>query len=199
MLLPDVPILSLAIDLSDSARVYATARNDGIFRSLDGGTQWGPLNAGLGDLRGFPGPEDDADAKFFLDIAVDRTGSLLCAATLYGVLEYRYPKEPDPALVTVVEYYEWRFDHFFMTSNPDEIEALDHGILSGWVRTGLAFHAHPTPMAGTRPVCGLYNNGKGGAPNHRYTAELSVRASMIEADWTPEGFGIDAVEMCAPQ
>jgi len=53
--------------------------------------------------------------------------------------------------------------------------------------------------AGSTPVYRLYNNGQGGAPNHRYTTDLHVRAQMIAQGWVPEGLGADAVEMCSPQ
>ena len=52
--------------------------------------------------------------------------------------------------------------------------------------------------AGLTPVYRLYNNGQGGAPNHRYTTDLTVRAQMIAQGWVPEGFGPNAVEMCSP-
>jgi hypothetical protein len=52
--------------------------------------------------------------------------------------------------------------------------------------------------AGLTPVYRLYNNGQGGAPNHRYTTDLKVRAQMIALGWVPEGLGPDAVEMCSP-
>jgi hypothetical protein len=48
------------------------------------------------------------------------------------------------------------------------------------------------------PVYRLYNNGQGGAPNHRYTIDLTVRAQMIAQGWVPEGRGPNAVEMCSP-
>jgi N-acetylneuraminic acid mutarotase len=51
---------------------------------------------------------------------------------------------------------------------------------------------------GLTPVYRLYNNGQGGAPNHRYTTDLTVRAQMIAQGWVPEGLGPDAVEMCSP-
>ena len=51
---------------------------------------------------------------------------------------------------------------------------------------------------GLTPVYRLYNNGQGGAPNHRYTTDLNVRAQMIAQGWVPEGLGPDAVEMCSP-
>jgi len=52
--------------------------------------------------------------------------------------------------------------------------------------------------AGLTPVYRLYNNGQGGAPNHRYTTDLTVRAQMIAQGWVPEGLGPNAVEMCSP-
>jgi hypothetical protein len=52
--------------------------------------------------------------------------------------------------------------------------------------------------AGTIPVYRLYNNGLGGAPNHRFTTAAGVRTQMIAAGWVPEGYGI-GVGFCAPQ
>ena len=43
------------------------------------------------------------------------------------------------------------------------------------------------------PLYRLYNDGMGGAPNHRYTTSLTVRAAMIEAGWIPEGSGIGVI------
>ena len=51
---------------------------------------------------------------------------------------------------------------------------------------------------GLVPVYRLYNDGRGGAPNHRYTTDPAVRARMIAEGWVPEGIGPDAVQMCAP-
>ncbi len=39
---------------------------------------------------------------------------------------------------------------------------------------------------------------QGGAPNHRYTTDLAVRAAMIAQDYLPEGTGI-GVTLCVPQ
>jgi hypothetical protein len=58
--------------------------------------------------------------------------------------------------------------------------------------------ADGTCPAGSIPIYRLYNNNMGGAPNHRFTTDLSVRAQMISAGWAPEGFGI-GVTFCSPQ
>jgi serine protease len=60
-------------------------------------------------------------------------------------------------LVDVVEYYHARFDHYFLTSRPSEIAALDAGtVIRGWTRTGATFRAWATPEAGSSPVCRYY-------------------------------------------
>jgi hypothetical protein len=52
--------------------------------------------------------------------------------------------------------------------------------------------------AGTIPVYRLYNNGMGGAPNHRFVTSLAERQNMINKGFVAEGNGI-GVGMCAPQ
>jgi hypothetical protein len=53
-----------------------------------------------------------------------------------------------------------------------------------------------TCPANTTPVFRLYNNGVGGAPNHRFTTSATIRQTMINQGWTPEGSGI-GVSLCA--
>ena len=53
--------------------------------------------------------------------------------------------------------------------------------------------------ANTIPVYRMYNNGQSGAPNHRYTTDLAVRAQMLAQGWIAEGEGTIGVIMCAPQ
>jgi YVTN family beta-propeller protein len=50
----------------------------------------------------------------------------------------------------------------------------------------------------TSPLYRVYNNGMGGAPNHRYTADAAVRAQMLQAGWLAEGSGTDTVFACTP-
>ncbi|MEP7062484.1 MAG: polysaccharide lyase [Betaproteobacteria bacterium] len=49
------------------------------------------------------------------------------------------------------------------------------------------------------PVYRLYNDGHGGAPNHRYTNSLAVREQMLGQGWVSEGRGVSGVVMCAPE
>jgi hypothetical protein len=52
---------------------------------------------------------------------------------------------------------------------------------------------------GFEAVYRLYNDGEGGAPNHRYTTDPALRQQMLAKGWLPEGLGPDGVEMCAPR
>src|SRR6185437_12435444 len=65
------------------------------------------------------------------------------------------------------------------------------------------FYAHLPDAAGNcpvgdLPVYRLFNNGQGGAPNHRFTTDFSVRQQMIARGYTPEGAGV-GVGWCATQ
>jgi len=249
--LPAVSIGKLVIGSGSPSPVY-TATSAGIFASSDGAMSWTPINnAGLPNVG-------------VSDLAIDGTGSVLWAPTIGGLFEYQLaggssstgagsPSTTAP----VIEYYNAAFDHFFITSNADEIAKLDSGATAGWTRTGLQFNAYAGSAGDTAPVCRffstafapksshfytpfasecavvqasagwslesgaafyialpaadgscvaglmpvyrLYNDGQGGAPNHRYTTDAAVRVQMIDRGWVPEGLGADAVEMCAPQ
>jgi photosystem II stability/assembly factor-like uncharacterized protein len=235
-------VMALAIDPSAPARIYA-ATQQGVFRSTDAAASWTPINSGLTSLHVW-------------SLSIDRSGPLLRAATAAGLFEYQLSGPPPSASVPVVEYFYATFDHYFITSNPDEIRKLDNEGSAGWVRTGLQFNAYAAPNGNSAPVCRffsaasapksshfytpfatecairqadaawtlestdafdiavpaadgscaagltpvyrLYNNGQGGAPNHRYTTDVTVRAQMIAQGWVPEGLGPNAVEMCSP-
>lgn len=72
-----------------------------------------------------------------------------------------------------------------------------------WTFEGLVF-ANPLPdtqgacPADTAPVYRLYNNGQGGAPNHRLTTSAATRTQMLAQGFVAEGAGI-GVGMCAPR
>ena len=50
--------------------------------------------------------------------------------------------------------------------------------------------------AGLVPLYRMYNDGQGGAPNHRYSTRLETRAAMLAQGWIPEGFGAIGVIGC---
>ncbi len=53
--------------------------------------------------------------------------------------------------------------------------------------------------SGTQPVYRLYNNGRGGAPNHRFTTSETTRSQMLAEGFVAEGAGPMGVGFCAPQ
>jgi uncharacterized delta-60 repeat protein len=90
--------------------------------------------------------------------------------------------------------------HFY---TPDAAECAFVKQSPSWLFEGEVFNI-PVPdqqgscATGTQPVYRLYNNGQGGAPNHRYTISLATRTMMIADGWIPEGYGPVGVIMCAP-
>ena len=53
-------------------------------------------------------------------------------------------------------------------------------------------------IAGTQVLYRLYNNGMTGAPNHRYTANAGLFATMQASGWTAEGDGVTGAFACIP-
>ena len=53
--------------------------------------------------------------------------------------------------------------------------------------------------ADAAPLYRLYNNGRSGAPNHRYTTQLATRSDMVARGYAPEGFGPLGVIGCVPK
>jgi serine protease len=113
---------------------------------------------------------------------------------------------PPAGASTVWRFFSTIFDpkssHFY-TAKVSEYDALVTGTIAGWQLEGPVFNV-PVPAsdgtcpAGTIPVYRLTNNGMGGAPNHRFTIDFNVRAQMMAAGWSPEGYGIGVV-FCSPQ
>jgi N-acetylneuraminic acid mutarotase len=163
----------------------------------------------------------------------------------------------DSGNTPVVEYHYAAWDHYFITSSPGEIAALDGGAFGGvWQRTGQTFNAWSDASGGALPTCRffstgfapksshfytpyaaecaavkndpnwqyesiafylqlpdangncpigttalyrLYNNGMGGAPNHRYTTSVTVFNQMSAAGWVFEGNANTKAFACVPQ
>ena len=63
--------------------------------------------------------------------------------------------------VTAIEYHHAAFDHYFITIDSAEINALDTGFFAGWTRTGLAFDVYANAGAGLQPVCRFFSTSFG--------------------------------------
>ena len=80
---------------------------------------------------------------------------------------------PPIAIVPVIEFYHAGFNHYFMTADTVEINALDTHYFTGWERTGYQFYAYPTGASagGTiNPVCRYYGLPSAGLDSHFYSA-----------------------------
>jgi len=91
--------------------------------------------------------------------------------------------------------------HFY-TPFANECASLKAG--DAWQYEGIAFYialadANGNCAAETVPLYRVYNNGMGGAPNHRYTTSLDILNQMIAAGWQFEGNGNTKVFACVPQ
>ncbi len=89
--------------------------------------------------------------------------------------------------------------HFY-TVNQNECNIVKNN--PDWVFEGITFNVEQPSASGECPsgyfkVYRLYNNGMGGAPNHRFTTSETVRSDMIRRGWIPEGFGA-GVTFCSP-
>jgi hypothetical protein len=119
---------------------------------------------------------------------------------------YRFSAYPfgTPGSASVCRFFSTSFaprsSHFY-TPFATECEIVKTN--PDWLLEGEVFSI-PVPdlagscPAGTVPVYRLYNDGQGGAPNHRYTTDFAVRAQMIAHGWVPEGYGDLGVIMCSP-
>jgi hypothetical protein len=86
--------------------------------------------------------------------------------------------------VNVVEYYSATRDHYFMTTDFEEMARLDTGVTPGWQRTGESFHALPPekiPSYG-RPVCRFYGLPEFGIDSHFFAA-TPQECQAVEDKW----------------
>lgn len=82
------------------------------------------------------------------------------------------------ATVTVVEYYNATQDHYFISSLPADITALDTGVFKGWARTGRSFDAYDAPTGAASPVCRFYIPPAQG-DSHFYSASPAECAETL--------------------
>jgi hypothetical protein len=120
------------------------------------------------------------------------------AATLPVMRQYLTPNAANPnGVVVAVEFYNAALDHYFLSTNPDEIANLDSGRTVGWVRTGLRFLVYDHQAPGTSPVCRFYRTPRFG-DSHFYSAspqECAQTAAEHPVDWTYESAAVFYVQL----
>jgi mono/diheme cytochrome c family protein len=105
---------------------------------------------------------------------------------------------------TVCRFFSTSFapksSHFY---TPSATECATVKTNPNWQYEGDVFYvtlalANGTCPTGTVAIYRLYNNGQGGAPNHRYTTDATVRDTMVAHGWVIEGNGPGFAFMCGP-
>ncbi len=118
--------------------------------------------------------------------------------------QYRVHDAPGPGLVPVCRFFSASFaplsSHFY-TADAVECEIVKRN--PSWTYEGIAFFVQPAAAdgacaAGWGPVYRLYNDGRTGAPNHRYTPRRLERAAFQARGWLAEGAGPLGVAFCVP-
>ena len=98
----------------------------------------------------------------------------------------------------MVEYYHAVFNHYFITSIPAEISALDSGQFVGWTRTGRSFGAYAHNNGTLPAVCRFFTTAFPPKSSHFYTA-ITAECSGLRsnADWQfeAEAFWVQPASM----
>ena len=108
---------------------------------------------------------------------------------------------PPIAIVPVIEFYHAGFNHYFMTADTVEINALDTHYFTGWERTGYQFFAYPTGASagGTiNPVCRYYGLPSAGLDSHFYSAsalECFQVNQFYGAEWQIESDNVFQINL----
>lgn len=120
---------------------------------------------------------------------------------------FRVWTAPGPGRLPVSRFFstQWapKSSHFY-TANQDERNKLVAGTIPGWQLEADAVYyimladGNGNCAAGTVALYRLFNDGQGGAPNHRLTTDRATRDALRAQGWTPEGQGPDAVYGCVP-
>ena len=139
----------------------------------------------------------------FVDGVDTRAATAKYSARAYvGVVVRRLGSaQPQPSVVTVVEYYHAALDHYFITANAKEIADLDSGVHKGWARTGKSFKAYAvgsTGNTGRRPVCRAYGNPAAGLDSHFYSAspqECVATLTKFKDAWLLEASEVFEMEL----
>ena len=112
---------------------------------------------------------------------------------------------PTTGIAPVCRFYgrpEAGLDSHFFSASPTECQEVQQTFGASWLlETARAFGVVlPDAVSGayavgTEAVYRVYNNRRDA--NHRYTTSLAIRDSMMSAGWIAEGYGPQAVAMCA--
>ncbi|MEP6701682.1 MAG: hypothetical protein ABJB04_01750 [Betaproteobacteria bacterium] len=98
----------------------------------------------------------------------------------------------------VLEFYNTLLNHYFITADPNEANAIDNGSAGpGWQRTGLGFRAWTASTGvppSASPVCRFYGTPGIGPNSHFYTVN-PIECDLVRQDpgWKFEGVAFYSV------
>ncbi len=140
-----------------------------------------------------------------VEIGLCDTGAVPCAGWMPTGFTFRasHSAVSAAAQAQVCRFYNDSFapsSHFYALRGQGCEATLQY--FPDWrLESDSLFQAQPLPSSGACPGTGvpvyrLYNDGKGGAPNHRFLTDATERQRMVETGWIPEGYGT-GIAMCA--
>ena len=102
-----------------------------------------------------------------------------------------FPVQPSPAptaAAPVIEYYDAVLDHYFLTQDAHEIQAIDGGAFPGWLRTGQSFLAYLPGQSDSRGdrISRYYGLPGAGLDSHFYTSFPWEIRSLLPRTWPLE-------------
>jgi len=96
--------------------------------------------------------------------------------------------------VVAVEFHHAAFDHYFISTDPVEINALDTHYFVGWERTGRQFNVYPLGTPATSPACRFFSTSFGSKSSHFYTSsDVECEGVKLNPDWQFEGLRFNVV------
>ena len=102
-----------------------------------------------------------------------------------------------------IQVLEFRRDQndYFLSVDPNEIAALDSGLIPGWTRTGEAFLAYASDSAiesNMSPVCRFFGRSDAGQHSHFFSAyadECAAVSAWLSDQWLLESSNVFIVAL----
>ena len=170
------PLSSVAIVHDHEPKILLVTTADRVLASRDNGVTWTPFELGLysGESRVY---YTQGQLLIRAQNGWHRCNDLECD----GQASALPPAYEIGNKIRVVEFYHAELDHYFITSNQEEIIGIDNGSAgSGWVRTAHEFSVwtplgHPDRVG--KSVCRFYGSTTPGPNSHFF----SIRPD--ECEW----------------
>ncbi len=158
-------------------RVLIVGTETGVLVSQDEGLSWETMSNGLTQI-----PHTVVYGHGML-IATSELGYFTCQAVDCAGVAREIPIPDDQYIVTVTEFYNTNLDHFFITSDEDEVAAIEAGRAGkGWQQTGYNFNAWMPQRNALDPpgTCRFYGSRSPGPNSHFYTISKEECAFLVK-------------------